>query len=199
MIDKNKEVQVTNRSRGVVGYTIPELGGLRRQYQKGETKTVTFNELQHLSWLPGGMNLLKDELVVRDEEIVEELLHGVEPEYYYTEQDVKYLLTSGDYNQLLDCLDFAPNGVLELVKKYAVELPCNDVAKRDAIYQKLGFDVTKAIDFAKDGEESTADTVTTRRAAPVAAGKTTTTVTETKTRTAAPVNTATDSKYKVTK
>ena len=168
MIEKTREVRVTNRGRGVVGYRIEELNNLRRQFQHGETKTLTFDELQHLSWIPGGMALLKNELVIHDEEVVQELLHGVEPEYYYGENEVRYLLTSAPIEQLLDCLDFAPEGVLNLIKSMAVSLPCNDVAKREAIYNKLGFSVTNAISLIKAVDEAEDEKpIAGRRAAPV--------------------------------
>lgn len=70
-----------------------------------------------------------------------------EPEYYYSEEDVKRLMTSGTLDEFLDCLDFAPSVILDMIKTLAVELPLNDVAKRDAIKEKLNFDVAKAIEF----------------------------------------------------
>lgn len=168
MVEKDREIRVTNRSFGVVGYTIPELNGLRRQFQHGETKRVPFSELEKLSWMPGGAYLLRNELVVHDEEAVKELLHGVEPEYYYTEKEVRTLLTNSPLDQFLDCLDFAPQGVLDLVKKLAVEIPCNDVQKRAYIEQKLGFNVTKAISLKEEAEEEKEEVSTSkRRAAPV--------------------------------
>jgi len=60
------------------------------------------------------------------------------------------LLQHGSLDEFLDCLDFAPEGVLDLIKEYAVTLPLNDVAKRQAILDKLGFNVTVAIDLQKD-------------------------------------------------
>ena len=168
MIEKNREIRVTNRGRGVVGYRIEELNNVRRQFQHGETKNITFDELQHLSWIPGGLALLQNELVIHDEEVVEELLHGVQPEYYYGEKEVRYLLTAAPLEQLLDCLDFAPEGVLTLIKSMAVSLPCNDVAKREAIYNKLGFSVTNAIALVKAASEEPEEKPSTgRRTAPV--------------------------------
>ena len=168
MIEKNREVKVTNRGHGVVGYTLNEMGGLRRQFQHGETKTVTFEELEKLSWAPGGMYILQNELVIHDPEVVKALLNSVEPEYNYTENDIKELILHGSLDQFLDCLDFAPAGVLELVKKLAVELPCNDVRKREAIYEKLGFSVSNAIALIEAANEPTADSnVSKRRAAPI--------------------------------
>ena len=149
MVEKTREIKVTNRGSGSVGYTIPDLGNLSRHFENGETKTLTFDELEKLSWVPGGEYLLKNCLVVEDEEAVNQLLNKVEPEYYYSKDDVKRLLTIGTIDEFLDCLDFAPVGVLDMVKTMAVELPLNDVAKRDAILNKLNFDVTKAIELRK--------------------------------------------------
>jgi len=50
----------------------------------------------------------------------------------------------------LDCLDFAPEGVKELIKTLSVELPLNDVAKREAVFEKLGFNVDNAIRIEKE-------------------------------------------------
>lgn len=172
MIDRNKEVAVRNRYSSIVGYTLNELGGLRRSFQPGETKLITFDELEKLSWVPGGMEILRDELIIEDEEALKAILNHVEPEYYYSDAEVRQLLTTGTLDQLLDCLDFAPSGVLELVKQLAVSLPCNDVAKRKAILDKLGYDVTQAIELAKvDKAEETEinDGVKKRRAVEVKA------------------------------
>ena len=147
MVEKDREIRVTNRDRGSVGYVIPDLGNLNRQFESGETKTIPFDELEKLSWVPGGDYILKNCLVIHDEEAVQELLNGVEPEYYYNKDDIKRLLTTATLNEFLDCLDFAPEGVLNMVKDMAVALPLNDVAKRQAILEKLNFDVTKALEI----------------------------------------------------
>ena len=158
MVEKTREIKVTNRDRGSVGYIIPDLGNLNRQFESGETKTITFEELEKLAWIPGGKYILDNCLVIHDEEAVKELLNGVEPEYYYSKEDIKRLLTTGTIEEFLDCLDFAPDGVKNLVKDMAMALPLNDVAKRQAILDKLGFDVTKALelkDIAEPEEEKT--------------------------------------------
>jgi len=56
------------------------------------------------------------------------------------------LLKTGSLEAFLDCLDFAPIGVIELVKKYAVSLPLTDYEKRKALEAKTGFNVDKAIE-----------------------------------------------------
>ena len=154
MIDKNKEVQVTNRDKGSVGYTIPDLGNLTRQFQSGETKTLTYEELEKLSWIPGGEYILKNCLIIHDPEIVDALLYNVEPEYYYDQKDLIRLMQVGSLDEFLDCLDFAPEGVLDMIKDLAVKMPLNDVAKRDAILQKLNFDVTNSIKLLEESKEN---------------------------------------------
>ena len=57
-------------------------------------------------------------------------------------------MKNGSLEQFLDCLDFAPDVIKDMIKDLAVELPLNDMAKRQAIQDKLGFDVTKAIEIA---------------------------------------------------
>ena len=61
------------------------------------------------------------------------------------EDNVRDLILKGSLDQFLDCLDFAPEGVLEMIKKLAIELPMNDVEKREALKKKTGFDVDAAI------------------------------------------------------
>lgn len=62
----------------------------------------------------------------------------------------------------------------------AVELPLNDVAKRNAIQEKLGFDVTRAIEIKNTkydgGDEDTSGDygrLSVRRAAPIKSDNTT--------------------------
>lgn len=174
MVEKDREIRVTNRDRGSVGYLIPDLGNLNRQFESGETKTITYEELEKLSWIPGGDYILKNCLVIHDEEAVQQLLNGVEPEYYYNKDDIKRLLTTGTLDEFLDCLDFAPDGVKNMIKDMSVALPLNDVAKRQAILEKLNFDVTKALQIeAATREKDTAEEPASKRraAAPAAEDK----------------------------
>lgn len=173
MIDKNTLIKVVNKDSGVVGYTIPELG-VHRNFYTGESKEISFDELEKLTFVPGGETILREFLEVRDEEALNQLLSGrVEPEYHYSEADVRQLMETGSLDQFLDCLDFAPQVIKEMIKTLAVELPLNDVQKREAIKNKLGFDVTKAIEIKNtdyDGGDKAASggqTKTARRAAPI--------------------------------
>lgn len=169
MLEKDTLIKVKNRDNGTVGYTIPELGNLHRSFTKGESKEVPMDELRKLTYLPGGKLLLEQYLVIQNEEALNELLSGeVEPEYFYGEEEIKKLLLSGSNDQLLDCLEFAPEGVISLVKDLAVSLKINDISKRNIIFEKTGFNVSSAIMINEETEaDDEADTKTARRAAPV--------------------------------
>ena len=163
-MEKTTPVKVLNRDNGSVIYSIPEMNGLRRVFQAGETKQVTYEELQKLSYIPGGKELLTDSLVILNQpKIIEELLGKVEPEYSYTKEDVKKLMLNGSLDEFLDCLDFSPAGVIDIIKSLAVELPLNDVAKREAIYNKTGFNVDNAIRIQKESVEPTKEEPVTQR------------------------------------
>lgn len=172
MIDKNKMVKVINKFSGTVGYDVPEMGVHRNFYPK-ESKDISFEELERLSFIPGGDVILRNYLEIVDEEAIVALFNEKpEPEYHYSEEDVKKLLTTGSLDQFLDCLDFAPDVIKDMIKDLAVELPLNDMTKRQAIQNKLGFDVTKAIEIKNtkyDGEteEVTETRASGRRAAPI--------------------------------
>lgn len=163
-MEKSTLIKVLNRDNGAVVYAIPEMNGLKRVYQAGETKEITFEEIEKLSYIPGGMELLQDCLVILDnDEAIKEILGHVEPEYSYTKDDVINLMKNGSLDEFLDCLDFAPEGVKDLIKTLSVELPLNDVAKREAILNKLGFNVDNAIRIKRESEEPTKEEPTTRR------------------------------------
>ena len=168
MLNNETIIKVKSRTNGKVGYRIPEMNGLKRSFAKGEVKEITFEELKKLSYLPGGMVLIKEYLIINDPDALTELGIRVEPEYYYTEKEVRNLLEKGTLDQFLDCLDFAPQGTLDLVKDLAVALEINDIRKREAIKEKMGFDVSKAIELNKEVEDDSAqvDTKARRAATP---------------------------------
>lgn len=166
MVDKNTVIKVTNRDNGSVGYQIPDLN-LQRRFQPKETKELIMDELRKLSYLPGGKYILQNCLILDNNNAVAELLGEVEPEYYYTEAEVKELLLHGSLAQLQDCLDFAPSGVVDLVKDMAVKLELNDIAKRQTILEKTGFNVSRAIEINQETATAEEEVVATRRAAPV--------------------------------
>ena len=172
-MDKNTLIKVINKYSGIVGYDVPDLG-VHRDFFPNETKEISYEELQKLSYIPGGEVILRQYLEISDKQVANTLLHiSPEPEYYYSEEDVKRLMTGGSLDEFLDCLDFAPSVIIDMIKVLAVELPLNDVSKREAIKDKLGFDVTKAIEIRNtklDGETDVIDnqvSKTARRVKPV--------------------------------
>lgn len=151
-----KEVNVKNRSNMTVVYSIPEMG-IRREFLPGEVKTLTVDELNALSYRPGGMYIIRNNLMIMDKPTVKKMSIKVEPEYYLDDKGVIDLLQNGSMEAFLDCLDFAPLGVKDLIKKYAYELPVNDSRKREAIKEKLDFDVDLALLHKRQVEEAKAE------------------------------------------
>lgn len=155
-------MKVKNRMAANVVYEIPE-DHITRFFTAGEVKNIDKEEMVKLSYQAGGLTLIRDCFLMDDREFVEECFSGnVEPEYWYDVPDVEALMTSGSIEEFEDCLDFAPLGVLEIIKDKAVTMPLNDVEKINAIKNTLGFDVLKAIELSKD-EEKPATEKKTRR------------------------------------
>lgn len=168
MLEKNTLIKVTNRGNGRVGYPIPDANGLRRLWHAKESKDIPMDELRKVMWTVGGSYLLKNTLIIENKEAIKELFPTEpEPEYYYTEEEIKQLLLTGTNDQLLDCLDFAPEGVIEVVKNLAVSLKLNDMSKREIIFNKTGFNVTNAININKESETVEEVEKTERRATPI--------------------------------
>jgi hypothetical protein len=140
----DKIVIVKNRSSGTVGYKIPE-DNIRRIFTKGEEKRISITELEKLSFQPGGSYIMANYLQIKDAEAIEELGIHTEPEYNMSVEDIKKLMLEGSLDAFLDCLDFAPEGVIQIIRELSINLPLNDVAKRKAIKDKTGFDVDRAI------------------------------------------------------
>lgn len=150
-MSNDNKIAVKNRSNSIVVYSIPEMN-IRREYAPGETKRITKEEIEALSYRSGGANLIQRFLQI-EENVLNSISVSVEPEYWLDDEGVKKLLITGSLDEFLDCLDFAPSGVLELVKKYAISLPLNDVAKREALLKKTGFDVDAVLMNQKQAKE----------------------------------------------
>jgi hypothetical protein len=140
----SKLILVRNRNNGSTGYTIPEKN-LWRSFAPGETKQIPLEELQELQYQPGGDYMLKNLLIIEDQDALNVLNMQVEPEYNYTENDIRNILLNGTLDQLRDFLDFAPAGGIEICKDIAVKEEIPDVRKREIISQATGFDINSAI------------------------------------------------------
>lgn len=143
-MDKNKMYEVKNRSSSVLAYSIPD-EGIKRTFQPGETKKLSFGELEKLTYQSGGQSLINNYFLIKDAEVIQDLNVRTEPEYYLTEPQIIDLIKNGSIDQFLDCLDFAPAGVIELVKDLSIKVPLSDYQKRQALKDKIGFDVDAAL------------------------------------------------------
>ena len=138
-MDRNTLFNVKNRSAGMVVYKLPELG-IRREFAPGETKKISYDELEKLTYQSGGRTLMNKYLQINSTQekvsavaVLDELNLKHEPEYFMSEAQVTELLKNGSMDEFLDCLDFAPAGVIDLIKDISVKLPLNDIEKRAAI------------------------------------------------------------------
>lgn len=154
-------MKVTNRSAGVVGYTIPEMS-IRRRYEPGETKEVQKEEIDKLIYQPGGDFLLRNYLQISVED-VETLGLEVEREYHLDKNGVIDLMNNGSLDEFLDALDFAPEGIIEMFKDLAVSLPLGDANKIEALKKKTGFDAAVALKNQKATEEKVEEVKKERR------------------------------------
>ena len=158
-MESSKILRVKNRSASLAVYSIPEIN-IRREFAPGETKNITYGELEKLSYQPGGRTIMQNFLQIIDPEATGDLGINREPEYDLNEQQIVDLMTKGSLDAFLDCLDFAPVGVIDLIKKFSVSLPLNDIDKRDALKKKTGFDVTVALaNMQKEKEDMDVPTV----------------------------------------
>ncbi len=159
-MDRNTLFNVKNRSAGMVVYKLPELG-IRREFAPGETKKISYDELEKLTYQSGGRTLMNKYLQINSTQekvsavaVLDELNLKHEPEYFMSEAQVTELLKNGSMDEFLDCLDFAPAGVIDLIKDISVKLPLNDIEKRAAILKHTGFNVTAAIEHSKEDIEA---------------------------------------------
>lgn len=143
---------IKNRSAGVAVYKIPELG-IRRSFAPGEVKQISAEELEKLTYQPGGMAMLAGFLQIMDKAGIAHVGLKPEPEYHMSEQDIAALMTSGSLDAFLDCLDFAPPGVIDLIKKLSVSLPLSDFQKKKALREKTGFDCDAALKHVMEEKE----------------------------------------------
>lgn len=154
----NNTCNVKNRGAGYVTYKIPE-DGIRRQFAPGETKRISYEELEKLTYQPGGLMILSNFLQIQDDEAINSFNIKAEPEYHMSERDVVSLIKEGSLDAFLDALDFAPIGVIDLIKKFSVEVPLMDINKRKALKEKTGFDVDAALKHAEEDKEDTQTTI----------------------------------------
>lgn len=170
-IDLEKKVKVWNRAVGGISYNIPELR-IKREWRKtGDLQIVKLEELDAFRYVPGGAKLMNKYMLIKDQDVCEFLGMPTDPEYFYNENDIKVLLEKGTTDQLLDCLEFAPKGVLDILKKVAVETKLDSSEKRKIIGEHLNVNIDAMIrnnEASKiEGETVNEEAPKGRRSAPV--------------------------------
>ena len=147
MSEKSKLIRVKNLTGSTVVYNIPE-DRIRRKFGAFEEKDVTYDELQKLYYQAGGSTLIKDYLQIGDKDVALEF--GVDPEsfeneYSWDREKVDSVLTKEHIDILHDALDFAPEGIIDLIVTEAVRLRITDVNKRQLIFECTGKNVNQMI------------------------------------------------------
>lgn len=153
MLEDKELVEVRNLVGHMVVYKIDELNR-RVVFNPFETKKVPVDELRRLNYQHGGRVLLHDYLCVQNYELREEF--GIDPsvvEYDWTLQDIDAALTSRPIDELLDALEFGPEGIKNMLVDRAVELKIPDTNRRRAIQDITGVDVNNMINFKEQAEE----------------------------------------------
>lgn len=173
MVDVKRLVPVRNRNNGSTSYTLKEDGIFRLWNRPGEVKNISIEELKKANYIPGASYILKNLLIIEDAEALSYLDMEVEPEYSYTDEDIKNILLSNEsdaLDRLEDFLNFSPEGGIEILKQLAVELEIPDTRKRKMISEKTGFNIDNAIYVNKvmaDDEPAEEKKVAKRKAAPL--------------------------------
>lgn len=139
-------IEITNLLDCTCGYIV-DLTGVRRILPPHASFKVKASELRELFYQRGGQELLHNYIRVGNNALAQEFGVDVDntPEYNWGRKDVIDALNNPDIDVLLDALDFAPDGIKQLIADVAVETEVADVNKRKAISDKLGIDVDAMI------------------------------------------------------
>lgn len=154
-------MKVINRSDGNVAYSLPELN-VRRVFTPGSYKDIDQKELEALWQTDGGHNLIVHYLLIEDRDWVK--AHWDAPiEYFWQAEQITKCLKEDDLELFKETLDYAPAGVMDLIKAISWRMPLTDLNKIAAIKDKTGFDVMQAIEVMKSPAKKPAAPVKQRR------------------------------------
>lgn len=151
-VGDNTKVKVRNLVSHSVTYKIEE-ENIRRSFAANEEKTLTAGELRKLNYKRGGHVLLNEYLNISNEELANEFgvsSDAFKNEYSWDVDKVDKVLLKEPIEVLLDALDFAPLGILDLIQERAIALNINSMDKREAISKALNIDLSKMIEIRKD-------------------------------------------------
>lgn len=146
LVSDDTLVTIENMVGHDVSYIISSLG-VRRKLMPGVSLQVKAQELRALYAEPGGEVLLRNYLHVKEPKLQREFgISEDQIEYNWTIKDIDSVLLEKPEEYLLDALDFAPQGIIDLIQSRAIELELPNMNKRKAIMKKTGVNITKSIE-----------------------------------------------------
>lgn len=153
LIKDETKVQVSNMTDHEIGYSLTS--GVKRYIRPGVSIAVSAKELRDLRAESGGEAMIHDFLRIENKSMRKEF--GIDDdliEYDWTQKDVDDVLLNKEIDYLLDALDYAPAGIVDMIKTRAIELEIPNMNKRKAIQDKTGVNITSCIENAKAYNEA---------------------------------------------
>lgn len=161
-------IPVRNMVNHKVIYVIPE-EHRRVVFEAFQQRNIRAGELRALNYTTGGSILLKNYLCVKSNDLREEFnIPSDQVEYDWTLEDIKRVLTdlSSPIEELEDALDFAPDGIREMIVDYAVTWKIPDANRRRTVSRMAGVNIDKMIEMTEaleaDSNEESEQTVRRR-------------------------------------
>lgn len=147
-------IDIQNLTDYQVGYIVPEVG-TKRGFMPQQCRQIAAGELRAVYAAPGGESLFTDYLAIKDKELASEFnisTDAFEHEYNWTQKEVDNVLLYGSLDKLKDALEYAPQGIVDLIidRAIAVKLPDNN--KLAAIKEFTGRDIASMIQLARSLE-----------------------------------------------
>lgn len=167
MIKTNKKVNVFNVSTGSVSFKLES--GARIRWDKPDiSKEIDFKDLQALVNADGGHDLLTTTLLVKDENVRQEL--GLPTGEYAVIDSAKALqFVKGDVLKLEDLLIHCTDGIKQLIAKVASENKIDNLSTIKVIKEYTGQDLVEI--YKRLSEEKEINTKSTSRVSSVDAEK----------------------------
>lgn len=144
-------VSIRNMVNHKVVYVLPDWNR-KVVFEPFQERKIPAGELRALHYTTGGYNLLHNYLCVENADLKAEFeIPKDQIEYDWKLNDIKYLLLNNNslIESLQDALDFAPEGIREMIIDYAVIWKIPDSNKRKVISQMTGIDIDKQIEFSE--------------------------------------------------
>lgn len=133
-------MKVMNRSTGSAGYSLPELN-IRRVFNVGEIKELKEEEILALYNTDAGRLMLCQILQIQNKDFVrKEIWPDAPPEYFWSIENIRKCMLEESADLFAETLDYAPEGVVDIMKDLAWRTPLTDLNKCTIMKNKLGFD-----------------------------------------------------------